>query len=210
MSFSDYIQLLTAMIAILNPLSVVPLFLSFTDNQIMMRPKIAIQTGVAVAVILGVSVFIGQDMLNFFSITTDGFRVAGGILLFIMGLNMLHAQRGRTRHTKEEDEEAIKSESIAVVPLAMPLLAGPGSISTAILFSAKYEGWLDKLLLVSVCCLVGCVVWFCFTLAPQISRRIGATGMNIFTRVMGLVLAAIAVEFIVGGLRNLLPGLAGA
>jgi len=152
--------------------------------------------------------FLGQSILNFFNISVDAFRVAGGMLLIVLAFSMLNARQGRVRHTPEEDEEAVDSENVAVVPLAMPLLAGPGAISTVILFGNQASQWLDKLSLFVVCQIVALLIWVIFHFAPEIANHMSQTAMNVTTRVMGLILAAMAIEFIAGGLRNLLPGLA--
>ena len=115
----------------------------------------------------------------------------------------------RVRSTPEENQEAIDSTHVGVVPLALPLLAGPGAISTVILFAQQSHEVMHRVVLIGICWLVALIVWISFHLAPQIARHLSQTSMNITSRVMGLVLAAMAVEFIVGGLRNLLPGLAG-
>jgi multiple antibiotic resistance protein len=130
------------------------------------------------------------------------------MLLIVLAFSMLNARQGRVRHTPEEDEEAVDSENVAVVPLAMPLLAGPGAISTVILFSNQATQWSDKVSLFIVCQIVALIIWVTFHFAPEIVDHMSQTVMNVTTRVMGLVLAAMAIEFIAGGLRNLLPGLA--
>ncbi len=209
MDWNDYIRMFTGLFAIVNPIGTIPLYLNFTENLKPQRNIVSRTTAIAVAIILVVTMLLGVHILHFFSISVDAFRVAGGILLMFIAFGMLEARRGRTRHTPEEDEEAIDSSSVAVVPLALPLLAGPGAISTVILFSNQAKAMDDKLALFAVCILVAISVWIILHLAPQIGNRISQTSMNIMTRVMGLILAAMAIEFIVGGLRNLLPGLAG-
>ena len=207
-SLNEALQTLVGLIAIVSPLSVVPLYLAFTSNIKKERSAVARNTALAVAIIFTVSMFIGQSILNFFNISVDAFRVAGGMLLIVLAFSMLNARQGRVRHTPEEDEEAVDSENVAVVPLAMPLLAGPGAISTVILFSNQATQWSDKVSLFIVCQIVALIIWVTFHFAPEIVDHMSQTVMNVTTRVMGLVLAAMAIEFIAGGLRNLLPGLA--
>jgi multiple antibiotic resistance protein len=209
MDWNDYIRMFTGLFAIISPIGVIPLYLSFTENLKSERKQIARTTASAVGIILIVSMLLGMQILHFFSISVDAFRVAGGILLILIAFGMLQARQGRMRHTPEEDEEAIESSSVAVVPLALPLLAGPGAISTVILFSNQAKTIEDKAALFGICLLVALSIWIILHLAPQIGNRISQTSMNVMTRVMGLILAAMAVEFIAGGLRNLLPGLAG-
>lgn len=194
--------------AIVSPIGIIPLFLSFTENIKERRPEVARLTAISVSLIAIISMFAGQAILSFFSISVDAFRVAGGMLLLTMAFGMLQAQGGRVRHTPEEDAEAIDSRSVAVVPLALPLLMGPGAISTIILFSNQTSSWDSKLALFVACQLIAGIIWLIFHFAPQIGDRMSKTAMNITTRVMGLILAAMSVEFIVGGLRTLLPGLA--
>lgn len=209
MDFSEYIKMLTTILAIVNPISTIPYFLSFTENDIKKRPLVAKEATLCVFVIMVVFVFLGAYILDFFSITIDGFRIAGGLLLLYLSFNMLFAKK-KIRHTEEENKEAKeKEDSVAIVPIAIPLLAGPGTISTIILLSAKLHTFTEKVILVSACFFVSLIVLLAFKLAPQISKTVGMTGMNIITRLMGLILASIAVEFVINGLRNALPGLAG-
>src|SRR5690606_31895083 len=153
------------------------------------RKRVARTSGVAVTLILTLSVLAGSRILQMFSISIDGFRVAGGLLLMTIAFEMLHARTGRIKHTPEEDQEAMDSDSVAVVPLALPLLAGPGAISTMILFAEQSDAFVHKLVLVGVSCMLGAAVWGAFHLAPQIARRLSQSAMNVSTRVMGLILA---------------------
>ena len=207
LDWNEYLRMLTGLIAVVGPVSTVPLFLNFTENVQSQRKRIARTSAFAVACILIVSVLAGTRILQIFSISIEGFRVAGGILLLTIAFEMLQARMSRTRHTPEEDEEAVNSEAIGVVPLALPLLAGPGAISTVILFSQQSETITHKAVLIGLCLIVSLTVWISFHLAPQIGERLSQTSMNIASRVMGLILAAMAVEFIVDGLKTLLPGL---
>jgi len=208
LDWNDYLRMLTGLFAIVAPISTVPMFLNFTENMPSQRKRIARTSGIAVGAILTVSTLAGSQILRLFNISIDGFRVAGGLLLLTIAFEMLQARMPRSKQTPEEDLEAIDSTSVGVVPLALPLLAGPGAISTVILFSQQSDSILHKILLIGVCCIIGIIVWVSFHLAPQISERLSQTAMNISSRVMALILAAMAVEFIVGGLRTLLPGLA--
>jgi multiple antibiotic resistance protein len=209
LDWNDYLRVFTGLIAVVGPLSTVPLFLDFTENVKSQRKRIARTAAFAVGCILTVSALGGMRILDVFNISIDGFRVAGGILLLSIAFEMLRAKADRTKHTPEEEEEALSSTSsaVGVVPLALPLLAGPGAISTVILFSQQSDVFVHKLILIAICWLVASAVWICFHLAPQIGRHLSQTAMNISSRVMGLILAAMAVEFIVVGIKTLLPGL---
>jgi multiple antibiotic resistance protein len=209
LDWNDYIRMITGLFAIVGPVSTVPLFLNFTENVQSQRKRIARISAFAVACILTVSALAGSQILYVFNISIDGFRVAGGLLLLTIAFQMLEAKPTRVKHTPEEDAEAVDSTSVGVVPLALPLLAGPGAISTVILFAQQNDTVAHRVALIGICWIIALAVWISFHLAPQISKRLSKTAMNIASRVMGLILAAMAVEFIVGGLRNLLPGLVG-
>lgn len=207
LDWNDYLRMFTGLIAIVGPVGTVPLFLNFTENAQSQRKHIARISAFAVACILTMTVLAGAQILLMFNISIDGFRVAGGLLLLSIAFQMLEARISRVKNTPEENQEAIDSADVGVVPLALPLLAGPGAISTVILFAQQSAAMSHKLVLIGLCWVIALTVWVSFHLAPQISRHLSQTSMNITSRVMGLILAAMAVEFIVGGLRNLLPGL---
>ena len=209
MDWSVYIQTFVTLFAISNPVGAVPLFLGFTENLKKERQTIAKTTAMAVGAILIVTLVLGEFILDFFSISVDAFRVAGGILLMFIAFQMLHARHGRTRHTPEEDEEAQDADSVAIIPLAMPLIAGPGAISTVILYGNQAKTVIDSLLLAAICVVLATCIWSILRIAPLIEKRLSQTSINIMTRIMGLILAAMAVEFITGGLKTLLPGLTG-
>ncbi len=199
---------LVGVFAILNPLGAIPLFLSLTagrSRQDMRR--IAAKTASAVAAILLVAVWSGHRLLEIFGIGVPAFRIAGGLLVLLIAIAMFHAKSTPARHTREEDAEAESKEDIAVVPLAIPLLAGPGAISLVIVDAQKAHGLGPKFGLSAGILVVGVLVWLVLRLAEPIGVRLGTAGLNIATRVMGLILAAMAVQFMAVGLTALLPGL---
>src|SRR5688500_16445990 len=172
LDWNDYIRMITGRIAIVGPFSTVPLFLNFTENVTSQRKRIARSAAFAVACILSVSVLAGSRILMLFNISIDSFRVAGGLLLMTIAFEMLNAKIGRIRSTPEEEQEAMDSTSVGVVPLALPLLAGPGAISTVILFSQQSDAVVHKAILIGICCLTALIVWAALHLAPQISKRL--------------------------------------
>jgi multiple antibiotic resistance protein len=208
-TWTDYIHILTALLVITNPIGAIPLFITFTQDQSpLLRRRTARITAIAVAVVLILSMFLGEPLLRFFGIGLPSFRVGGGILILLMAIAMLHGYQGETRHTPEERAEANDKESVAVVPLAIPMLAGPGAISTTIVYAHRAQtGW-DIAFLLFAGVLVAASVWVALSLAEPIATRLGRYGINVTTRVMGLILAAVAVEFISGGLVELFPKLA--
>jgi multiple antibiotic resistance protein len=209
LDYAEYLKLFVGLLAIVNPFGAIPLFISMTaDENIRQRRSTVNLVAIGVSIILLVSLFFGELLLQFFGITIDSFRVGGGILILLMAIAMLHAKISPIRQTDEEADESIEKESVAIVPLAMPLLAGPGAISTVILAAHKSSGVIHYLLVSLGIIVLSLVIWIVLRVAPWVAGRIGATGINIFTRIMGLILAAIAVEFIANGIKGLFPTLA--
>lgn len=210
-SWSQYAQSALALFVVANPIGVVPIFISLTDNQTEQETKRTARVASAtVAIVLVASVFAGEPMLEFFGISLPSFSVGGGILILLIAIAMLHAVPSRARRTPEEVQEAAEKDDVAVVPLGIPLMAGPAAISTVIIYAHRATSWGDKLFLVLISIVFAGSVWLALALAEPIKKLLGRTGINIVTRLLGLVLAAIAVEFITRGLGQLLPGLLGS
>jgi multiple antibiotic resistance protein len=210
LSWNEYIKIFIAVLVIIDPIGAIPVFLSLTGHQSLSdRRQTARIATFAMSVILIITCIFGELILKFFGISMASFRVAGGILLLFLGIAMMHARQSTSKHTPEEDKEAEGKESIAVVPMAMPLLAGPGAISTLIIYSQEAPGWEHKGILIGSCIFAALILWTTMLAAIPLSRWLGKTGINIGTRVMGLILTAISVEFIATGLGQLFPGLIG-
>lgn len=207
--FAIFLQFFLGLVAAVNPIGIMPVFVSLTSH---MSPeeknKTAFTANVAVAVILIISLLIGQNLLNMFHISLDSFRVAGGMLLMSIAFSMMSGKLGEDKQNKQEKSEYVSKEQVAVVPLAMPLMAGPGAISSTIVYSARYPAILDTLGIIATVAVFAVLSWLLFRSAPYIVRLLGQTGINVITRIMGLVLGALGVEFIANGLRSLFPGLA--
>lgn len=204
----EYAKILMALLIIVNPLSAAPLFVSLTaKNNEAEKKHIARVASISVAVVLTLSAIIGEPILMLFGITIASFKVGGAILILLMSISMMHAMPSRESQTPEEAQEAQEKENIAVVPLAIPLLSGPGAISTTIIY-ATAQSSLAHLGVIILCCLVvAFVTWLSLRIATPASTWLGETGLNIATRLMGLLLAAVAVEIFASGLVVLLPGL---
>jgi multiple antibiotic resistance protein len=155
------------------------------------------------------SAFIGDGILNFFGISIPSFQVGGGILLILISISMMHGKQGGTRQTAEEAQSLTEREVIAIVPLSIPLLAGPGAISSMILSAQQQPTFLRHVSLVIPVLIIAVIIWLVLKLSDAISLQLGTIGINIVTRLMGLILAAMAVEFIARGLTGLFPQLAG-
>lgn len=207
--WSDYVRFVTAILVILNPLGAVPVFLGVTVNQTpLRRNRTAAAAALTTACVLVVSILTGEWVLRLFGINVPCFQVGGGILILLMAVSMLQAKNSRMRQTPQERREAEEQESVGVVPLGTPLLAGPGSISTAIIYANKATTWFDVGFLLATSLFAALGVWIVLRLAQPIGVALGRTGINILTRLMGLILAAVAIKFITDGLVQLLPRLA--
>jgi multiple antibiotic resistance protein len=205
LDWSEYMKIFTALLAILNPWGVLPMFLALTGRSTLEeRRQIAWTIGLSVATVLTVTVLVGETLLSFFGISVASFQVGGSILLLLMAIGMMYGKK-----REGEDTEAADMGSIAVVPLSVPLLAGPGSISTVIIYANLSTNWMHKALIIACVLLAALITWLILRAATRLGSFIGALGLSIASRLMGLLLAAIAVEFFTRGIVKLLPGLAG-
>lgn len=206
--WADLFKLTIALLAIVDPLAGIPVFLSTTatDSQAS-RKRTARIVAITVFCVLSIAALIGTQILKFFGISIPSFLIGGGILLLMLAVSMLQAQESGIRQTPDEAEEAESKAAVAVVPLGIPLLAGPGAISTMIIATHQSPGFIHHLKLLIPAVVIALAVWGTLTAATRISERLGKTGMNIITRVMGLIIAAIAIEYIYRGLVELFPKL---
>ena len=208
-AWTDYARFAIALVAIIDPIAAIPLFLQLTDGYTPHeRKRTARVTALAVFGVLAGAALAGEMILGAFGTSRPAFRVGGGIVLLLMALAMLTAEPDRTRHTPEEDLASRDKASVAVVPLGVPLLAGPGAISAVILQMDSGAGALHRALVLGVIALLGALCWLALRNAERIGRLIGPIGMNIVIRLFGLVLAAIGVEYIAAGVKELFPSLA--
>lgn len=206
--WTDYAKFFLGLLAIVNPIGIVPVFISLTRHQTdPQRNTVGLRAAITVGTVLIVALLMGESLLGFFGISVESFRVAGGILILLMAISMLHGGISPAKQTSEEAQDAEEKENIAVVPLGMPLLAGPGAISTIIIYSHRGHGFAHYTLLFGIALLLAWLTWLALRAAPYIADRLGRTGLNIVSRIMGLMLAAIGVEFIANGMKQLFPGL---
>lgn len=203
-------KLFAALFAIMNPLTNLPVFLALTaDKSGANRATIALTGAVAAFGILVVALLAGERILSFFGITVDDFRISGGLLILLIALSMLHVQTSRIHHAPEEADEARGQDNPGLFPLAIPLLAGPGSIATVIVFAHQTRGVADTVLSAAVIFAVCAMIYGTFAVGGRIGDWLGATGLNVVTRIMGMLLAAIAIGMIVDGLTGAFPAFKG-
>jgi multiple antibiotic resistance protein len=207
-SWQEYLRFVVTLTAVLDPFLAVPIFVSVTAGE-RLRDRLGLANIVTLTVFLvlaGAALF-GERLLRLLGTSLPAFQVGGGLVLLLMALAMLNAQAGEIRQTRAEARELRSREYSGVVPLAVPLLAGPGAIGTTII-AAQAGGIAHGAVLVACIGLVCALLWVMLRLAHGISGRMGTTGLNIATRLLGLLLAAIAIQTMAEGLRVLFPGLA--
>ncbi|MBI3902882.1 MAG: YchE family NAAT transporter [Nitrosomonadales bacterium] len=208
LDFTEYTKIFISLFAILDPIGIIPIIILFTaEMTASRRARVGRLASLTVCAILLVALLIGQPLLAFFGISINSFRVAGGILLLLMAIKMLLGNFYQSARNAEEGAESEVVSENAIVPLSTPLLAGPGSISAVIVEAHKVYGLEHYLIMGVEIILLSMTVWLTFLVAPWVAQRLGKIGINVFTRLMGLILAAIAVEFIASGMRGLFPSL---
>ena len=204
------IKPLITLLAIVNPIGVIPFFIHFTRNfTTAQRRKTVRIAAVTAFLVIAVSALFGLRILEFFGISLASFQVGGGLLLLMSSLQMLNAQPAESRAHDVDDgaSRADSGASIAVVPLTIPLLTGPASISTVVIYAEKTKYFWELGVLVGYGLFIGIATWLSLSAAGRIGRFMGQTGINVMTRLMGLILAAIAVEVMSDGLIKLFPAL---
>jgi len=207
----DIYKPLVALLAIVNPIGVIPFFIHFTEGFTREQRQRTIRVAAFSAfVVIAVSALAGLKIIEFFGISLASFQVGGGTLLLISALQMLNAQPAETRKedVDEGESKVDAGDSIAVVPLTIPLLTGPATISTMVIYADKTRHWWELAFLVGYGVVIGIAVWLAFSAAGRIAKVLGKTGINVMTRLMGLILAALAVEVMSDGLVKLFPILA--
>jgi len=191
-----------ALIAIVDPIGCLPLFLSLTGQHKKINKKNVVKmTAITVFIILVTSLFLGDKILNMFGITMPSFQICGGILLLIMAISMM---LGKHQIIESGQNGKSDKELIAFVPLSIPLLAGPGAMSNMIIAAHQAPNFINQSFLVLPCLTVSLLIWLTLSFAENISKVIGAIGTKIITRVMGLLLGSMAIEFITRGVLDII------
>ena len=208
----DLYKPLIALLAIVNPIGVIPFFIHFTQGFTREQRQRTIRIAAFSAfIVIAVSAVAGLKIIEFFGISLASFQVGGGMLLLISSLQMLNAQQAESsaEDMSEGNTKVDAGASIAIVPLTIPLLTGPATISTMVIYAEKTRHWWQLGVLVLYGVVIGLAVWAAFSLSGRIAKVLGKTGINVMTRLMGLLLAALAVEVMSDGLVKLFPILAG-
>jgi multiple antibiotic resistance protein len=204
LSFS--LSTLTTLLLVVDAPAAVPLFLAMTHrDSLEHKRRTARRATVASGVVLAAFGVMGGLIFRVLGISLGAFRIAGGVLLFLLAVDMLRAQRSRQRTSPEEEAEGVDRPDISIFPLAIPMLAGPGATSTVMVLVSRAEApWQYGVVFVAIG-LTALGSWVLLRSAPTVERRLGQTGMNVIERVMGLILAATAVQFVVDGVASVVP-----
>lgn len=203
----DYIQIskqFISLLAVLSPIDVIPLYLSLTkEMSAAQRHQVLLRMTAAVIITLLFFQWTGLYLFTIMGVTLPSFQVAGGLILASMAWSMLHATHSRMQSTRSEDAESHVRDDFSIVPLAIPMLAGPGAITTVILFSQQHQGTVAGHAQLSIIIVVTALtLYVLFRLAGPVFDKLGVTGTRIATRIMGMLLLALAMEFILRGIRS--------
>lgn len=207
-TYAETVKFLVAMIVMMNPLGSLSIFLQLTGKFKQSRQrKTAIKCWISMTIIMVATIWFGNQFLDLLGITIPSFRFAGGIILLLTGLSMLQSKESPINHTPEDDIAAEERNSIAVVPLALPIIIGPGAISTLIIQSSDFTSLALKTWLSVLCILLAAGMFLMLYFGPFIGRLVGESVMKVITRIMGMIVMALAVGMLANGLIGLFPGL---
>jgi multiple antibiotic resistance protein len=213
--FSFTLSTVTTLLVVVDAPAAVPIYLSMTEtDSIEHKRRTAFRAALAAGIVLASFGAVGGLIFRVLGISLGAFRIAGGVLLFLLAIDMLRAQRSPQRTSPEEEAEGQDRPDVSIFPLAFPMLAGPGATSTVMVLVSRAERAWQYIVVFGAILLTAFVSYGFLRGALRVERRLGRTGMNVLQRVMGLILAATAVQFVVEGVSNLLPtmiaGLRGA
>ena len=193
----------TTLFVIIDPPGLAPVFIALTQGMTArQRRTIAVRAFFVASILMMLFLLLGDAVLGFIGISMDAFRIAGGILLFLTALDMLFQRRQARREDSAAEGQAEHHDDPSVFPLSLPLIVGPGAITTVILLAGEAQGAADLAAIAGIVIGVLLIVLLAFLAAPAIERALGKTGLSIVTRVLGMLLAALAVQFVLDGLRG--------
>lgn len=205
MNWTELLTFGAAMFAVTNPLGNLAIFISLTSHRTPAQIRaISFKCGIAIVIALVTSVWLGNGLLKFFSISIWGFKIAGGFVIVMIALSMLQLQKSLISHEKNEEKKLSSSskDTIAIVPMAIPIIAGPGAMTTAVVAGQHFPTFIDHLYLTGTCIILTMIITMILLFSTIITRLLGEEGVKIFTRIMGLLLMAIAFDLIVSGLQG--------
>ncbi|WII23857.1 YchE family NAAT transporter [Buchnera aphidicola] len=197
--FLIYIKFFFNLFILVNPIGMIPIFTSmtnrFSDSE---RQKINFTANLSACIILCISLLLGKFILNFFGISLESFRISGGILILIIAISMIHNKNFFNKNKKKQKKI---SSDIAIIPLSIPLIAGPGTISSTILWGTKNTHFINTFLCILVICMFFSLCYIIFKLSPCFIKILGNLGIKIITKIMGILLLGLGIEFITSGIK---------
>ncbi|MBY0502069.1 MAG: MarC family protein [Alphaproteobacteria bacterium] len=202
---NSYLNAFVSLLVVIDPVALVPIFMSLTHRlSLIERNKVAYRACWISVILLLIFAFMGEVLLKLMGISDAAFQIAGGFLLMIAAIEMVVAHHtGMTSTTPHEEKEATLSRDITVFPLAIPLISGPGALTTVVLLMQEGEDSLThQLILIGIVLLVIIITFFFLKMAPFIQKLLGVTGSNVITRVFGIILTALATQFIITGIKS--------
>ncbi|CAL4321109.1 UPF0056 membrane protein YhcE [Buchnera aphidicola (Chaitophorus populicola)] len=204
--FAIYIKFFISLFVLINPIGMIPIFCSMTNNfSDKERNRINFIATFSACIILIISLFFGHNILNFFGISISSLKISGGLLILFIAFSMINNQNSTINQKKKiYKKKNIQLKNIGVIPLAMPLISGPGAISSTIIWSIQYPSFINMIFCSIV---IGIFFLFCysiFRISPFFMYFLGKTGMEIITKVMGLLLMSLGIELIISGLRSII------
>mgnify|MGYP005846794105 CR=1 FL=1 len=203
-----FIFSVSSLFTLVNPIGIAPLFLGMTEQYDPTRRSVAARRGVLTAFLVMVAFAItGNLIFKFFGITINAFRIAGGFLFFRIGLDMMEARLSRTKHSRKEDSEALTREDIGIIPLGVPVISGPGAITSTMILSGETQSVAGLGIVILAILITLSATYVVLRTAPKISALLGNSGMRIITRIMGLIVMVIAVQFMIDGIKPILTGI---
>jgi multiple antibiotic resistance protein len=199
-----FLVALSSIFFLVDPIATVPVFLVMTsEHGPRPRRRMARRAAIVCFAVLSGFSLAGQFLFQLLGITLPAFQTAGGLILLLIGLDMVQAKRSRTKQVPEEADEATHKEDVGIVPLGIPMLAGPGAISTVMVFMGQARGWRQMVAVLIAIALTSIFAYLALSAAELVRRHLGDTGINVLTRTMGMLLAAIAVQFMATGILAL-------
>ena len=191
----------SSLFTLLNPIGIAPIILSLTESlNIQEYNKVLRRSVLFACFILLIFAFMGKLIFSFYGITIYAFKIAGGILFLRIGINMLEAKVSRTKSTPKESKEAETNEDIALTPIGIPLIAGPGAITSVMILSAQATTYTHKIIFYLNIIVTLLITFILLKLAKKMTKKLGTTGLRVIERIMGMILMVVAVQFIVDGL----------
>ena len=195
----------TSLFALVNPIGFTPMFISLVDGMSNDKKNKIANRGVLTAMLtLTMFLFVGEFIFQFFGITIEAFKIAGGILFMRSSFNLIEVKKSRTRITPAEEEDITDTEDIAYTPIGIPLIAGPGAITSVMVLATSCPNVQYKLSLLSVIILTMIITLIILRMSSKITKKIGTTGLRIIQRVMGIILLTISVQFIIDGIKSII------